>query len=344
MLIYQPIGVVGAITPWNFPSSMVTRKASPALAAACSFIVKPASATPFSALALAYLADKAEFIPGLFSVITGDADLIGNALCASKDIRAISFTGSTKVGKKIMAQCSTNVKKLALELGGNAPFIIFEKADLDKSIDALIACKFRNAGQTCICANRIFVHKSLENNFLEKFIKKVKEIIPGAAANPDSTMGPLINSKAIIHMEELIADALSKGAELKYGGKKSKAGKNFFEPTIITKVTEEMRLFQEEIFGPIAPIITFTDDDEVINMANDTEYGLASYLFSQDLAQVWNASQALDFGMVGVNEVGLASGETPFGGIKESGLGREGGRQGLKEFMEEKFVLLGGLN
>ena len=338
------IGVAAAITPWNFPFSMITRKAAPALAAGCPVIIKPATATPYSALALAALAHRAGFPAGVFNVITGDSGAIGNAFAASPDVRALSFTGSTDVGKQLMAMCAQTVKKLSLELGGNAPFIVFDDADISHAAEATLGCKFRNSGQTCICANRILVQASAHDAYVEQLVQKVQGIILGNGAEPGVTQGPMINEKAVAHMEELVADAVQKGAKVQCGGKPSRAGSAFFEPTVLTGVTTDMRVFREEIFGPIAPVLTFATEQEAIDMANDTPYGLASYLFARDIGRIWRVSQALEYGLVGVNDVGLASGELPFGGMKESGLGREGGKPGLEEFMEIKYTLLGRLD
>jgi succinate-semialdehyde dehydrogenase/glutarate-semialdehyde dehydrogenase len=344
LAIRQPIGVAAAITPWNFPSSMITRKAAPALAAGCPVIVKPASATPLSALALGVLAERAGFPAGVFSVITGNAREIGDALCQSPTVRALSFTGSTPVGKKLMAQCAQTMKKLSLELGGNAPFLVFEKGDVEDAVRSAVGCKFRNAGQTCICANRFLVEDAVHDEFVERLKTEVGRIILGDGTKSGVTQGPLIDGKAIAFMHELLQDATGKGATIVCGGKPSALGGNFFEPTIVTGVTRDMRIFQEEIFGPIAPILRFSSEEEAIELANDTPYGLASYVFSRDLPQLWRVVTKLEYGLVGANEVALASGEVPFGGVKDSGLGREGGRQGLDEYLETKYILLGGLD
>lgn len=338
----QSIGVAAAITPWNFPSSMLTRKASPALAAGCPVIIKPATATPYSALALAELAERAGFPAGVVNVITGDANAIGNAFAESRDVRALSFTGSTVVGKQLMALCAGTVKKLALELGGNAPYLVFDDANIDHAAASTMGCKFRNSGQTCICANRILVQDKVHDEYVEKLLKKVAEIKLGNGLDAEVTQGPMINHKAVAQMEEFVADAVQKGAKVLCGGKRADNG--FFEPTVLVNVTTDMKVFREEIFGPIAPVLRFKDEKEAVSMANDTEYGLASYVFARDIGRIWRVSQALEYGLVGVNEVALASGELPFGGIKESGLGREGGRPGLEEFMEIKYTLLGGLD
>lgn len=344
LAIRQPVGVAAAITPWNFPSSMITRKAAPALAAGCPVIVKPASATPLSALALGVLAERAGFPAGIFSVITGDARQIGDTLCQSPTVRALSFTGSTPVGKKLMAQCAQTMKKLSLELGGNAPFLVFAKGDVQHAVASAVGCKFRNAGQTCICANRFLVEDAVHDEFVERLRTEVGKIILGDGTRAGVTQGPLIDAKAFAFMQTLLDDAVAKGATIVCGGKPSPLGGNFFEPTIVTGVTPEMRLFREEIFGPIAPIVRFSTEDEAIALANDTPYGLASYVFTRDLGQMWRVAGALEYGLVGANEVALASGEVPFGGVKDSGLGREGGRQGLDEYLETKYILLGALD
>lgn len=344
LVVRQPVGVAAAITPWNFPNSMITRKAAPALAAGCPVIIKPASATPLSALALGVLAERAGFPAGTFSVITGNARQIGDALCQSPTVRALSFTGSTPVGKHLMAQCAQTLKKLSLELGGNAPFLVFQHSDLDDAVRSAAGCKFRNAGQTCICANRFLVEEGIHDLFVERLQAEVGKIILGDGTQAGVTQGPLIDDKAFAFLHELLNDAVDKGAVIVCGGKPSTLGGNFFEPTIVTGVTREMRLFKEEIFGPIAPIIRFSSEEEAVELANDTAYGLASYVFTRDLAQMWRVTNKLEFGLVGANEVTLATGEVPFGGMKDSGLGREGGRQGLDEYLETKYILLGGLD
>lgn len=341
--IRQSIGVVAAITPWNFPSSMITRKAAPALAAGCPVIIKPATATPFSAFALAELAAQAGFPAGVFNVITGDSTAIGDAFAKSPTVRALSFTGSTPVGRELMALCAGTVKKLGLELGGNAPYMVFDDADLDRAADLLPGCKFRNNGQTCVCANRILVQDSVHDVFVAKALTRIKQLRLGNGLESGVTTGPLITPKVVKDMEALVQDAVKKGARLLCGGKPSSLGGGFFEPTLLTDVTPGMRVFREEIFGPIAPVTRFHDEEDAVRLANDTEYGLASYLFARDIGRVWRVSSALEYGMVGVNEAGLATGEAPFGGVKESGLGREGGKQGLEEFMECKYILLGDL-
>ena len=341
-----PVGVVGAITPWNFPSSMITRKVAPALAAGCTVVLKPAEDTPLSALALAALAEKAEFPPGVFNVVTSsleNAPVVGQTLTDDIRVKKISFTGSTEVGKILMKQCAGQVKKLSLELGGNAPFIVFSSADLDKAVDGAFACKFRNAGQTCISANRIYVQADIYEAFAKKFISRLKDIQSGAGDQTGVTMGPLINEAGLQKVEELLEDALEQGARVEHGGQRSKLGGTFFEPTVLTGMTSSMRMAREEIFGPVAALYSFETDEEVIERANDTEYGLASYIYSNDHHQVWRVSGALEYGMVAVNEPLLATELAPFGGVKESGMGREGSKYGLEAFTEIKYRLLGGI-
>lgn len=341
----QPLGVAALITPWNFPSSMLTRKMGAALAAGCAVVAKPASATPYSSLAIAELALQAGIPAGVCNVITGNASVVGKALTASPTVRALSFTGSTEVGKKLMAECAATVKKVSMELGGNAPYLVFEDADLDHAVASLIGCKFRNAGQTCICANRILVQKNIHDTFVEKFLSAVSALAPGNGLATGVTLGPLISESAVSAMETLVAEAVADGAVIRLGGKKPAGlGPNFFEPTVLTGASPNMRLCREEIFGPLAPIMTFASEEEAVAMANDTPYGLAAYLFTRDVGRIWRVSRALEYGMVGVNEVTMAAGEAPFGGVKESGLGREGGSQGLEEYMETKYVLLGRLD
>ncbi len=340
----QPIGVTAAITPWNFPMSMITRKAAPALAAGCTMLIKPASKTPFSALALVELASRAGVPAGVLSVITGDSSVIGTELCNSDIVRKISFTGSTAVGKRLIAACAGTVKKVSMELGGNAPFIICPDADIDLAVDGTLKSKFRNAGQTCICANRIIVHESIHDTYVARLAEHVREIKVGNGMDAGVTQGPLIDRKAKESMEDFIADALSKGACLAAGGKASDLGGLYFEPTVLTGITTQMRVFREEIFGPICPVITYNEEKEAVALANDTEYGLASYVFTKDIGSFYRIASALEYGLVGVNEVGLATGEVPFGGVKESGLGREGGRQGIEDYVETKYILLGNLH
>jgi succinate-semialdehyde dehydrogenase/glutarate-semialdehyde dehydrogenase len=343
LTVRQPVGVVGIITPWNFPFAMIPRKAAPALAAGCSVVIKPASHTPYSALAMAALAEEAGIPAGVFNVMTGDSASIGAELTGDPRVRKISFTGSTAVGKKLMAQCASTMKRLSLELGGNAPLIVFDDADLGKALDGALGSKFRNSGQTCICANRMLVHQDILEPFVAGLVAKVETLKVGNGLEAGITQGPLIEQAAVDHVQALIKDAVAKGATIRAGGKPHALGGLFFEPTIITGVTPEMRLFREEIFGPVAPVTTFATEKEAIALANDTEFGLASYVFTKDLGRTWRMSEALEYGMVGINDYVLATAEAPFGGIKESGLGREGGIEGLMEYMDTKFILMGGI-
>jgi succinate-semialdehyde dehydrogenase/glutarate-semialdehyde dehydrogenase len=343
MALRQPIGVTAAITPWNFPAAMITRKAGAALAAGCTMIVKPAPQTPFSALALAELGLRAGLPAGVLSVVTGDATAIGGELTSNPSVRKLSFTGSTAVGKKLMAQCSGTLKKLSLELGGNAPFLVFDDADLDAAVQGAIASKYRNTGQTCVCANRIYVQAGVYDAFASKLAAAVAKLRVGDGLKGVTEQGPLIDARAVAKVESHIADAVAKGAKVVLGGKRHALGGNFFEPTIITGVTPEMRVAREETFGPVAPLFRFEHEADAIRMANDTEFGLAAYFFTRDLARSWRVQEALDYGLVGVN-TGLISTEVaPFGGMKESGIGREGGRQGLLDYTEIKYVCVGGL-
>ena len=340
----QPVGVVLAITPWNFPFSMITRKAAPALAAGCPVIVKPASATPFSALALAELAARAGFPKGVFSVVTGASDVIAQTAAESREVRKISFTGSTEVGRRLMEQAAVTVKRTSMELGGNAPFIVFDDADLETAVNGAFASKMRNSGQTCISSNRMLVQKGIASAFVEALAERFRGVRLGDGMDPATTAGPLINEKAVGHCEALVQDAVGKGARLVLGGRRSAAGKNFFEPTILTGLTTEMRMFHEEIFGPVAPVMVFEREEEAVRLANATQYGLASYVFTRDLSRAWRVPEALEYGLCGVNDAGLAMAEVPFGGVKASGTGREGGHEGLDDFLETRYVLMGGIS
>jgi succinate-semialdehyde dehydrogenase/glutarate-semialdehyde dehydrogenase len=343
VVIKEPIGVCAAITPWNFPAAMITRKAGPALAAGCTMVVKPASATPFSALALAELGDRAGIPAGVFSVITGSASAIGNEMTSNPLVRKLTFTGSTEIGKELMAQCAATVKKVSLELGGNAPFIVFDDADLDAAVDGAIASKYRNTGQTCVCTNRLLVQSVVYDQFLQKLSAAVHKMRVGNGLTGEVQQGPLINMAAVEKVEEHINDAIAKGARIVCGGKRHELGGSFFEPTIIADVTSDMLVAREETFGPLAPVFKFSSDAEAIKMANDTEFGLASYFYSRDISRVWRVAEALEYGMVGIN-TGLISTEVaPFGGVKESGIGREGSRYGIEEFIEVKYLCLGGI-
>ncbi|MCO4892402.1 NADP-dependent succinate-semialdehyde dehydrogenase [Cupriavidus sp. WGtm5] len=344
VVVKEPVGVCAAITPWNFPLAMITRKAGPALAAGCAMVLKPAEDTPLSALALAVLAERAGVPAGLFSVITGDAIAIGGELTANPVVRKLSFTGSTEVGRILMRQSADTIKKLSLELGGNAPFIVFDDADLDAAVEGAIASKYRNAGQTCVCANRLYVHDKVYDAFAEKLVAAVAQLKVGYGVEPGVLQGPLINEDAVAKVESHIADALGKGARLLTGGKRHALGGTFFEPTVLADVTPAMRVAREETFGPLAPLFRFSTDEEAIAMANDTEFGLASYFFSRDIGRVWRVAEALEYGMVGIN-TGLISNEVaPFGGVKQSGLGREGSKYGLDEYLEIKYLCMGGVD
>lgn len=345
VVLKEPVGVCAAITPWNFPSAMITRKAAPALAAGCSVILKPAPQTPFSALALAELAHRAGIPKGVFNVITGPAKEIGEEFTSSTIIRKLSFTGSTTVGKKLMAACSATVKKISLELGGHAPFIIFDDADIDSAVKEALASKYRNAGQTCVCANRFIVQEGVYEIFAEKLTRAVNEQLKvGSGFESVSNQGPLIDLNAVIKVEEQIKDAVSKGARILTGGTRAGESGYFFEPTILMDVTAKMKIAKEETFGPVAPIFVFKDEAEGVAMANDSEYGLASYFFSRDMARCWRVTEALEYGMVGVNTGILSSEAAPFGGMKESGIGREGSKYGIEEYLEVKYMCVGGLD
>lgn len=344
MVIRQPIGVVAAITPWNFPNAMITRKAAPAFAAGCAMVLKPAEQTPFSAIALAVLAERAGIPAGLFSVVTGDAVKIGGELTGNSIVRKLTFTGSTEVGALLYAQCAPTIKKLGLELGGNAPFVVFDDADMDAAIEGAIVAKFRNNGQTCVCANRIYVQSGIYDRFSEGLSHRLKDMQTGNGFDENITFGPLIDAAAVEKVKDHIADAVSHGAKVISGGAPHPLGGLFFEPTILTDVTSAMKVAQEETFGPVAPIFRFETEEEVLSQANDSDFGLAAYVYTRDLARTFRFSEALAYGMVGVNTGLISTAEAPFGGIKKSGLGREGSRYGLEEFMEMKYICLGGIN
>lgn len=341
----KPVGVCAAITPWNFPNAMLMRKAAAALAAGCTLVAKPAAETPLSALLAARLSVEAGIPAGVFNVVTGtDAAAIGGVLTTSATVRKLSFTGSTAVGRKLIAQCAPTVKRLSMELGGNAPFIVFDDADLDAAIEGLMASKFRNAGQTCVCANRVFVHNAIRPAFAERLAERVRALKVGRGDEAGVEIGPLISEAALAKTERLVADVLAKGGRLVTGGAKHAAGELFYAPTVVDGVTPDMSVMQEEIFGPVAPLIGFDDEADVIAMANDTEYGLAAYLYTRDLGRAWRVGDALDYGMVGVNEGILSSAAAPFGGVKQSGFGREGSRHGLDDYLDMKYTLMGGLS
>ena len=344
VVVKEPVGVCAAITPWNFPCSMITRKVSPALAAGCTVVIKPAEATPYSAFALAELAHRAGFPPGVLNVITGDARSIGGEMCSNVTVRKVSFTGSTEVGRLLMKQVAPTIKKISLELGGNAPFIVFDDADLDAAADGAIISKYRNSGQTCVCANRFFVHETVYDAFAAKLAEKVRALKVGRGTEAGVTQGPLINADAVAKVEEHLADATSHGASVLTGGKRHALGGTFYEPTVLTGVTPQMQIFREETFGPVAPLIAFRDDAEVIELANRTEFGLASYFYSRDIGRVWRVAEALEYGMVGVNTGLITTEVAPFGGMKQSGLGREGSKYGVEEFVEVKYVCFGGID
>jgi len=344
IVLKQPIGVVAAITPWNFPNAMITRKVGPALAVGCAVVVKPAGETPLSALALAVLAEEAGLPAGLMSVVVGkNSRAIGGELCSNQIVRKLTFTGSTEVGRILMRQCADDIKKLSLELGGNAPFIVFDDADVDAAIEGAIASKYRNSGQTCVCANRLYVQAGVYEEFLEKYASAVRGMKVGNGAEEGVVQGPLINVAAIDKVEEHIADAVEKGGKLVEGGKRHALGGSYFEPTIIRDVTRDMKVAREETFGPLAPVFRFEDEDDVVMQANDTEFGLASYFYARDMARVWRVAEALEYGMVAVNTGILSTEVAPFGGVKQSGLGREGSKYGIEDYLEMKYMLLAGM-
>ena len=337
----EPIGVCAAITPWNFPAAMITRKAAPALAAGCTLVLKPASQTPLSALALCVLAERAGIPRGVLSVVTGDSGAIGGELTASPIVRKLSFTGSTPIGIKLLEQCAATVKKVTMELGGNAPFIVFDDADLDAAVEGALIAKFRNAGQTCVCANRFFIQDGIYERFAQKFSARIQDLKVGDGDQAGTEVGPMIDAKAVAGVEVLVTQAREAGARVITGGQRHARGGAFYEPTLLADVTESMRVAQEEIFGPVAPLFRFKTEQEVIAQANATEFGLACYVYARDLGRVWRVSEALEYGMVGVNVGVLATEVAPFGGVKASGLGREGSRYGIEDYVEIKYVCLG---
>lgn len=339
----EPVGVCAAITPWNFPAAMITRKAGPALAAGCTMVVKPASQTPLTALAMVVLAERAGIPAGVLSVVTGSAAAIGGELSTNPLVRKLTFTGSTEVGRTLMAQTASTIKKVSMELGGNAPFIVFEDADLDAAVEGAIVSKYRNAGQTCVCANRLYVHSKVYDAFAEKLVAAVRALKVGNGMEDGVRIGPLIDSKAVTKVEEHITDAISKGARVLQGGKRHALGQSFFEPTVLADVKPGMLVAREETFGPLAPLFRFETEDEVVAMANDTEFGLASYFYARDLGRVWRVSERLEYGMVGVN-TGLISNEVaPFGGVKQSGVGREGSHYGIEDYLVIKYTCMAGI-
>lgn len=343
LVLRQPVGVVAAITPWNFPAAMITRKAGPALAAGCTFVCKPATQTPYSALALAELADRAGIPKGVFNVLTGSAAQIGGEMTSHPLVRKLTFTGSTAIGKQLMAQCAGTMKKISMELGGNAPFIVFDDADLDAAVQGAITSKYRNTGQTCVCANRLLIQAGVYEEFASRLSKAVAALKVGDGLAGATDQGPLIDAKALAKVEEHVADAVAKGAKLAIGGKRHVLGGTFYEPTVLTDVTPAMAIAREETFGPVAPLFKFHGEAEAISMANDTEFGLAAYFYTRDLARSWRVSEALEYGIVGLN-TGLISTEVaPFGGVKESGTGREGSKYGILDYTEMKYVCVGGI-
>src|SRR5574343_237263 len=338
LVIKQPIGVCAAITPWNFPLAMITRKVAPALAAGCPVVVKPAEATPLTALALAVLAEQAGLPAGVFNVLTGNPAAIGGELCANPVVRKLSFTGSTAVGRLLMAQCAPTIKKLSLELGGNAPFIVFNDADVDAAVAGAIAAKYRNTGQTCVCANRLLVQSGIYEEFASKFAAKVSQLQVGPGTEAGVAQGPLINAAGLGKVEDHVADAVAKGARVLCGGARHERGGNFFQPTVLADVTTAMKVAREETFGPVAPLFRFETEEQAIAMANDTEFGLAAYFFTRNVGRCWRVGEALEYGMVGINTVMISNEVSPFGGIKQSGLGREGSKYGIEEYLEIKYL------
>ena len=344
VVIKQPIGVCAAVTPWNFPNAMITRKAGPALAAGCTMVIKPATYTPYSALALCELAERAGIPKGVINVITGSSGPIGKELTTNSIVRKFTFTGSTEVGKTLMAQCASTVKKVSLELGGNAPFIVFDDADIDAAVEGAMMSKFRNTGQTCVCANRLYVQEGVYDKFAQKLGEKVAAMKVGNGMEDGVVQGPLIDMAAVEKVEEHITDAVGKGARIVTGGKRHAKGSTFFEPTVLADVKSNMKVTHEETFGPVAPLFRFKTEQELIKLANDTEYGLASYFYSRDIGRIWRVAEALEYGIVGIN-VGIISNEVaPFGGMKESGIGREGSKYGIEEFLEVKYLCMGGVD
>lgn len=336
----QPIGVTAAITPWNFPSAMITRKVAPALAAGCTSIIKPATQTPYSAIALVKLAEEAGVPKGVINLVMGDTNAIGNEITSNPIVRKLSFTGSTEVGKKLIKACASSVKRVSMELGGNAPFIVFDDTDIDEAIKGAIASKYRNSGQTCVCTNRFYIHDAIYNEFVSKFKKEIENLCVGDGLEEGVEQGPLIDIQSVEKIESLLEDAISKGAEIETGGKRHTLGGTFFEPTLVTNVTHQMNFAKEEIFGPVATIFKFNDDDEVVKLSNDTNYGLAAYFYTKDVTRIFKISEQLEYGMVAINTGVLSTELAPFGGIKESGIGREGSHLGIDEYIETKYICL----
>ena len=343
ILIKQPVGVTAAVTPWNFPAAMITRKAAPALAAGCTMVIKPATATPYSALALAELGERAGFPPGALSVVTGSARAIGGELTGNPIVHKLTFTGSTEIGKKLIEQCAATVKKTSMELGGNAPFIVFDDADLDAAVEGAIESKFRNTGQTCVCTNRLLVQDGVYDAFAEKLVQAVGKMKVGNGMDEDTEQGPLIDVGAMETVEALVQDAIEKGGRVLLGGKRHELGGSFFEPTVVADVTTDMRVAREETFGPFAPLFRFKTEKEAIRMANDTEFGLASYFYTRDVGRIFRVSEALEYGIVGINAGLISTAVAPFGGVKESGFGREGSKYGMDDYLEVKYLCMGGI-
>ena len=339
----EPVGVIAAITPWNFPSSMLSRKIAPALAAGCTAVIKPASQTPYSGLAWGVLCEEVGFPKGAVNVVTGSAAEIGDEICSNWLVRKLTFTGSTEVGKMLMAKCAASVKKVSMELGGNAPFIVFDDADIDRAVEGAMVAKYRNSGQTCVCTNRFFVQDGIYDEFVEKLAAATRKLKVGPGLEDGTQQGPLIDEKAVEKVEELVDDAKAKGGKIVTGGKRHALGGSFYEPTVIAEAKPDMRFMKEEIFGPVAPVFRFKDEAEAIRLANDTEFGLASYFYTRDLGRTFRVMEGLKYGMVGVNEGLITTVEAPFGGVKESGLGREGGHQGIDDYLDTKYVCIGGL-
>ena len=344
VVIKQPVGVVASVTPWNFPNAMIARKAAAALAAGCTFVGRPASQTPLSALAMAELAERAGIPAGVFNIVTGnDARGIGQVLTQHPDVAKFTFTGSTGVGKQLIAQCATTIKKVSMELGGNAPFIVFDDADIDAAVQGALLSKYRNAGQTCVCTNRLFVQSGIQQAFTEKYIAAVKALNLGNGTDEGVTIGPMISAGAVANVDKLVLDSVAQGAKVELGGHISDNGQCFYQPTIMTNVTNDMPIAKNEIFGPVSPIISFDTEEEAIAMANDTEFGLAAYFYSRDIGRVWRVAEALEYGMVGINEGIISNAAAPFGGVKQSGNGREGSKYGLDDYMEIKYLCMGGI-
>lgn len=343
MVMKEPVGVVAAITPWNFPSSMIARKIGPALAAGCTTVIKPAEATPYSGLVWASLCAEAGFPAGTVNIVTGDPAAIGQAMCANEDVRKISFTGSTRVGKILLAQAAEGVKKVSMELGGNAPFIVFDDADIDRAIEGGMAAKYRNAGQTCVCTNRFYVQAGIHDAFVKRLAEASAAMKVGDGTEDGVVQGPLINEMALDKVEELLGDIVEKGGQVETGGKRHALGGTFFEPTVVSGATQEMRIAREEIFGPVSAVFKFNTESEVIEMANATDYGLAAFVYTNQLGRAWRVMEELKYGLIGVNEGVIATPEAPFGGVKQSGLGKEGGHQGIEDYLDVKYVCIGGL-